>query len=382
VLPSLIEAGIIEDLEKYSLDTSNFYSKALISLRTENKHLYGVPFGFQTMALCYNRDQTSDPPTTLEAVLDQANQGKGIAIDPSFLNSVWGVGAMGGTFFNSVDQFTLEEQALSRWLGWLKNAQQAPNIYIDNRRDVLFDLFTTGKVAYFPCWTFELSAFQKKLGNQLSVALLPGYLNSASPALVTDALVLNVHASAAQKKLALDFAEFVTRREQQLAFQSAQNAIIIPINPRVLVDRRLLPIRRSLIEQVQNSFPIPIAQSRYQTNRLINYGNAIYTQVMQGDISPIEGARQFINQLNQSAEGKVINGSASITNAVGSNKVQSDITPKADYLLQLFRIQWQILRRPIIWLQIVLFTVVVLLVWLIARGLNRFISNFSQRFTE
>jgi ABC-type glycerol-3-phosphate transport system substrate-binding protein len=289
---------------------------------------------------------------------------------------------MGGTFFNSIDQFTLEEDSLSRWLSWLKNAQQAPNIYIDNRRDVLFDLFTTGKVAYFPCWTFELSAFQKKLGNQLSVALLPGYLNSASPALVTDALVLNVHASAAQKKLALDFAEFVTRREQQLAFQSAQNAIIIPINPRVLVDRRLLPIRRSLIEQVQNSFPIPIAQSRYQTNRLINYGNAIYTQVMQGDISPIEGARQFINQINQSAEGKVINGSASITNAVGSNKVQSDITPKADYLLQLFRIQWQILRRPIIWLQIVLFTVVVLLVWLIARGLNRFISNFSQRFTE
>ena len=382
VLPSLIEAGIIEDLEKYSLDTSNFYSKALISLQTENKHLYGVPFGFQTMALCYNRDQTSDPPTTLEAVLDQANHGKGIAIDPSFLNSVWGVGAMGGTFFNSIDQFTLEEDSLSRWLSWLKNAQQAPNIYIDNRRDVLFDLFATGKVAYFPCWTFELSAFQKKIGNQLGVAVLPGNLNSASPALVTDSLVLNDHASAAQKMLALDFAEFVTRREQQLAFQSAQDAIIIPINPKVLVDRRLLPIRRSLIEQVQNSFPIPIAQSRYQTNRLVYYGNAIYTQVMQGDISPIEGARQFINQINQSAEGKVINGSASITNAVGSNNVQTDITPKADYLLQLFRIQWQILRRPFIWLQIVLFTVVVLLVWLIARGLNRFISNFSQRFTK
>ncbi|MCA1991752.1 MAG: ABC transporter substrate-binding protein, partial [Coleofasciculus sp. S288] len=245
VLPSLVEAGIIEDLEKYSLDTSNFYSKALVSLRTENKHLYGVPFGFQTMALCYNHDQTTNPPTTLEAVLNQANQGKGIAIDPSFLNSVWGVGAMGGTFFNSIDQFTIEEYSLSRWLSWLKNAQQAPNIYIDNRRDVLFDLFATGKVAYFPCWTFELSALQKKMGNQLSVALLPGHLNSASPALVTDALVLNVHASAAQKMLALDFAEFVTRREQQLAFQSAQDAIVIPINPKVLVDRRLLPIRRS-----------------------------------------------------------------------------------------------------------------------------------------
>ncbi|MCA1995394.1 MAG: hypothetical protein LDL41_25610, partial [Coleofasciculus sp. S288] len=128
--------------------------------------------------------------------------------------------------------------------------------------------------------------------------------------------------------------------------------------------------------------PIPIAQARYQTNHMIYYGNAIYTQVMQGDLSPIAGARQFINQINQSAEGKVINESASITNAVGRNKVQTDITPKADYLLQLFRIQLQILRRPIIWLQIVLFTVVMLLIWLMARRLNRFISNFSQRFTE
>lgn len=174
----------------------------------------------------------------------------------------------------------------------------------------------------------------------------------------------------------------MTRREQQLAFQSAQNAVVVPTNPKVLIDRRLLPIRRSLIEQVQNSFPIPIAQPQYQTNRLVYYGNAIYTQVMQGEISSAEGARQFINQINQPANGEDIDQSTAITSAVSSSKVQANVTPKTDYLFQLIRIQWQILRRPIIGLQIALLIVVVLLIWLIARRLNRFISNFSQRFID
>ena len=381
-LSSMIELGLVEDLEKYSLNTSNFNSKALLSLRAENKHLYSVPFAFQTMALCYNRAQTTNPPATFKAVLDQAHQGKGVAIDSGFLSSVWGVGAMGGTFFNSVNQFTLEEQAVSRWLSWLKNAQQIPNVYVDNRRDVLFNLFTTGKVAYFPCWMFEISTLQEKLGDRLSVAILPGNLHVASPALKTDSLILNIHAPTAQKLLALDFAEFVTRREQQLAFQSAQDTIVIPSNSEALVNRRLFPIRRTLVEQAQYSFPIPIAPAQYGIGRLVYYADAIYPQVMQGNISPAEGAHQFVNQINQPGNHEITNESASIINESGISKVQGDLTPKADYLPQLFRIQLQIFHRPIIWLQIVLITVVGVLIWLIARRLNRFISKFAQRFTE
>lgn len=381
-LPSLIGQGVAEDLDKYQLKTDDFYSKSLVSLRGGGKHLYSVPFDFQTMALCYNSSQTSDPPTTLDAVLAQSNQGKGVAIDPGFVNSAWGIGAMGGTFFNSLDQFVLEERAVSRWLSWLKNAQQTQNIFIDSRRSVLFNLFATEKVTYFPCWTFELAALQKELGDHLGVAVLPGDLNSATPVLETDALVLNVHATTAQKKLALEFAEFVTRREQQLAFQSAQDTIVIPINPKVLIDRRLLPIRRSLIEQVQQSFPIPIAQPQYQTKRLVNYGDAIYTQVMQGDLSPAAGANRFIDQINQPVGQKdIINPTVSPSEA-DSSRVRSEIAPQADYLLRLFRIQFQILRRPIIWLQIIILTVVTLLVWLSARRLNQCIKNFSQRFID
>lgn len=383
VLPSLIEQKLIEDLDRYDLDSSNFYSKALVSLRTENKHLYGVPFGFKTMALCYNRDQTTDPPTTLDAVLNQANQGKGVAIDSGFLSSVWGIGAMGGTLFNSVSQFTLEEAALHRWLSWLKNAEQTPNVFIDNRRGILFDLFATGKVAYFPCWTFEMSALQKKLGDRFSVSVLPGNLNSASPVLEIDVLAINAHTTTAQKKLALEFAKFVTRREQQLAFQAAEEAVVAPINPKVLIDRRLLPSRRSLIDQVQNSFSIPIAQAQYQTDRLVQYGDVIYSQVMEGDISPAAGARQFIDQITQPvSSNEVIHEFRSINSEAEISKVQSDITLNADYLLQLFRVQFQILRRPIIWLQIVLLTVMGVVVWLVARWLSRCINMFSQRFTE
>ena len=382
VLQSMIEQELIEDLEPYKLDTSNFYSKALVSLRTEDNHLYGVPFGFDTMALCYNRSKSADPPTTLDAVLSQADQGKGIAIDSSFLSSAWGIGAMGGTLFNSINQFTLEEEALSRWLSWLKDARKTPNVYVDYRRDILFGLFATGKVAYFPCWTFEISALQKKLGNELSAAVLPGNLNSAAPVLEINSLVLNARAATTQKELAVDFAKFATRREQQLAFQSAQDTVVAPINPKVLLDRRLLSIRRNLIDQVQNGFLIPVSQAKYQTDRLIHYADPIYTKVMQDDISPNEGAREFINQLNQPVNREVINRSTSINREAENSKVQGATARKADYLPQLIQIQLQIFRRPIIWLQIFLFTVVGVLIWLIARRLNRFISTFIQRFTE
>ena len=382
VLQSMIEQELIEDLEPYKLDTSNFYSKALVSLRTGDNHLYGVPFGFDTMALCHNRSKSADPPTTLDAVLSQADQGKGIAIDSSFLSSAWGIGAMGGTLFNSINQFTLEEEALSRWLSWLKDARKTPNVYVDYRRDILFGLFATGKVAYFPCWTFEISALQKKLGNKLSAALLPGNLNSAAPVLEINSLVLNARAATTQKELAVDFAKFATRREQQLAFQSAQDTVVAPINPKVLLDRRLLSIRRSLIDQVQNGFLIPVNQAKYQTDRLIHYADPIYTKVMQDDISPNEGAREFINQLNQPVNREVINRSTSINREAENSKVQGATARKADYLPQLIQIQLQIFRRPIIWLQIFLFTVVGVLIWLIARRLNRFISTFIQRFTE
>nr|WP_242020273.1 extracellular solute-binding protein [Nodosilinea sp. FACHB-131] len=389
VLPSMIEQELIEDLEPYQLDTSNFYGKALVSLRAENQHLYGVPFGFEIMALCYNRAQTTDPPTTLNTVLNQASQGKGIAIDAGFLSSVWGISAMSGALFNSIDHFTLEEQPLSRWLSWLKNAQQTPNVYIDSRREVLFDLFAAGNVAYFPCWTFEISALQKKLGNQLSIAVLPGELDSAAPVLETDALVVNAYARADQKRLALEFAMFITRREQQLAFQSVENTFVVPTNPKVLVDRRLLEIQRSLIDQVQNSFPIPIAQAEYRTNRLIHYGDPIYAQVMQGDLSPTEGARQFIDQINQPVSDEVIEKSLSVPSEAEINKLQGNIaqlqgniTPRTDYLLQLGQIQLQTLRRPIIWLQVILCTVVGVLIWWIARRLNRLISTFIQRFND
>lgn len=382
ILPSMIEQKLVEDLEPYKLDTSNFYSQALVSLQGANKHLYGVPFSFDTMALCYNRAQTIDPPTTLNALVDRANQGKGIAIDASFLSSVWGISAMGGTLFNSIDQFTLEEQPLRRWLSWLKNLQKTPNVYIDNRREVVFDLFATGRVAYFPCWTFEIPALQKKLGKQLGMAVLPGYLNSAAPALETNALVINAYATAEQKRLALEFAKFVSSREQQLAFQSAENTVVVPTNHKVLVDRRLLTIQRSLIDQVQNSFPIPSTRAEYRVSRLISYGDPIYAQVMQGDLSPTEGARQFIEQINQAVNNEVIEQWLSIRNEAKNGKLQGNLTPNIGYLLQLVLIQLRTFRRPIIWLQLILLAGVGVLVWWIARRLNRLISAFMQRFNE
>ena len=115
------------------------------------------------MALCYNREQVDKPPDTLTQWLSQARAGVGIAIEPAFLNTMWGVSAHGGKWFDRENRFLLKESAITLWLEWLKEAQKMPTVYLDARRDVLFDLFVTGKVAYYPCWSFEYVPLQKRL---------------------------------------------------------------------------------------------------------------------------------------------------------------------------------------------------------------------------
>lgn len=109
-IPTLIEAGLIEDLNQYKLNPGSFATKATVSLYGSNRHLYGVPFAFQTMALCYNRSQVSTPATTLDDWLEQSRNGVGIAIESGFLKSMWGIGAFGGEFFDVANRFILQEK--------------------------------------------------------------------------------------------------------------------------------------------------------------------------------------------------------------------------------------------------------------------------------
>ncbi|NEQ51530.1 MAG: extracellular solute-binding protein [Leptolyngbya sp. SIO3F4] len=374
-LPSLIDAGLIENLDRHEPDISGFRSKSLVSLRGLDGHLYGIPVAFQTMALCYNRKQVDKPPDTLSNWLEQGRNGAGIAIESGFLKSMWGIGVFGGRFFNSTGEFTLQQHTLVNWLTWLQQAKRIPTVYFDHRPEILYDLFATGRVAYFPCWTFEFIPLKEQLGDDLAVAPLPGTDSGRpSPYVETDAFILNVHATAKQKQLALEFAEFMAQPDQQLTFISGQEHTVTPISLKTIVDERLLPRVHVFAESTETAIAFPISDV-YRLDRLRFYGDQLYTRVTQGTVSPFEGVRQFFDQINTLSPQEDIVVSTSAASDEVQKAVLVDVQPGAEYLLKLLRIQFEALKRSVVLLQLLLVAAVLVSTWLLARFLNRWLKT-------
>jgi|GEM_PF-3144127 len=377
-LPALIKARLIENLDRYNLETADWSPKSLLSLRGVEGQLYGIPVALQSMALCYNRSQVTTPPETLEDWLNQSRNGIGIAIEAGFLKSMWGIGAFGGQFFDSVNQFVLREESIIRWLTWLKEAKQIPSIYFDHRPEILYDLFASGRVAYFPCWTFEFVPLKEQLGDDLAVSPLPKtQTGQPSPYLETDALLLNIHATTKQKRLAIEFAQFMTQPDQQLASISGKEHTIAPINTKTSVDERLLPTVRVFAEMVKMAVPFPISNV-YRLDRLRFYGDQLYRQVVQGSLSPRAGVKQFLNRVSNPPANEQIAVSTSAASDEVQETVLVDVKPDLNYLFDLVHIQAITLKRPVILLQLFLVAAVLFTIWVLARFINQWLKTFSK----
>lgn len=374
-LPALIEAGLVENLNPYSLDTSSFSPQSTIPLYGSNQQLYGIPIAFQSMALCYNRSQVQTPARNLDGWLEQSKNGAGIALESGFLRSMWGIGAFGGNLFNSNQQFVLKADSLSRWLNWLKQAKQVSSVYLDSRPEVLYDLFASGIVAYYPCWTFEFVPLKEKLGDKLAIAPLPSGTEQPSPYLETDAFLLNTYATPQQKQLAIEFAKFMTQPDQQLALVSGQDQVVMPITTKVVLDQQLLPTIATFAAMVENAVPFAISKV-YRLDRLRFYGDQLYTQVLQGSDSPNNAVSQFLDRVNNPPADEQIMVSASAASDEVQKAVLVDVQPNVNDLLELFRVQLATLKRPVILSQLFLVAIVLIVALFFARYLNKWLKQF------
>jgi len=102
----LAEAGLIQDLSDRELDTSLYLSGAVETLRYEGR-LYGLPMSLRTVALYYNRELTTEPPTTLTGLLSQAAQGRQVLLYSDFYHAFWGIRAFGGQLFDDEGRVVL-----------------------------------------------------------------------------------------------------------------------------------------------------------------------------------------------------------------------------------------------------------------------------------
>ena len=306
-VPELAEQGLIQDLSnRDNVDTSIYHSAALETLRYRpedgrEQGLYGLPITLGSTVLYYNKNLVGDlPPTTLPALLEQAAEGKKVALDTSFSGAFWGIQAFGGQLFDQDGRVVLDQGGFANWLGWLKAAQHNPNIILNNNQYMLLDLFLEGKVAYWVGDSSWLVLLMQTFGEDVvGVAPLPAGPNNnpAGPFLYTAALMFNAASSPAQTERALRLAQFLTNVEQQttMVLQSK----FAPANRQVRIDPRVAPGVAAVATQTKTAVPwLHLPQLFDPENGVLAYGDDIYVKALAGDIGLNEAATELTNLVN------------------------------------------------------------------------------------
>ena len=295
----LADQGLVQDLSEQALDTSDYLSGALDTLRYQDKQ-FGWPLALQTEALYYNIGLISESPETLQDLLRQAADGKGLALNTNFTEAFWGIPAFGGQLFDREGRLVLDQGGFANWLGWLKRAREVPSIIFDRDQETLITLFKEGQVAFYIDGPDVLNELQTELGEEMvGVALLPAGPNGAAgPFLRTEGLMLNSASSDGQTTLALRLARFLINAEQQRNL--SRQAGLIPANLRVRVDPTLYPALAGFVAQSKFAVSVP---NLPQMDTLLRYGNDAYSQALEGEgvVSLTEAAIRLTERVNTSA---------------------------------------------------------------------------------
>lgn len=293
-LRELAHAGLIQDLSPYAIDTSVYLSTALQTLRYQDR-LYGLPLSLHTIALYYNKNLITEPPTTLTALLEQAADSHSIALNTSFYGAFWGIQSFGSDVFDRTGRVVLDQGGFANWLAWLKKAQNLPNIILSNDPKTLEALFVQGRVACYAAGSDRLFDLQQALGEAaVGVSPLPeGPHNPSGPMLETETLLFNAASSRQQTERALRLAQFLTTIEQQTAL--IRQAGRVPANSRVWVDSRIYPAVAGFAAQARTAVALP---NLPQIVDLQELGNDAYIQTLSGVLAPQQAAANLTQQVN------------------------------------------------------------------------------------
>ena len=296
-VPRLIQERLLRAVENSAIDQSQFRSEALNTVRYQGQ-LYGFPLLLSTQVLCYNRDKVKELPRTLSELIEQARQGYSVGLHSGFRETFWGTGIFGERQMDDPSQVILSQtEAWGQWIEWLKKARNEPNFILSSDAIALQEAFVEGKLAYLTCKPAWIDDFREVLGSErVGAMLLPGEANQpATPRLESRILIFNRASNSNQHRLALKLAQFLTNVEQQEQIEAA--VPFIPSNQKVMIDRQLFPLRNILLEQSRISLGITLDNAE-KVELIEEYGNILYRQVLNGELSPDEAVTKLTKIVN------------------------------------------------------------------------------------
>ena len=279
---------------------------ALAQVTYQDK-VYGIPGAVFTQVLCYNKNKVNQNqfPQTLDDVLNQAKSGYKFGIPSSFQDTFWGLQIFGGKIFDDQGNLSIKPGSWPAWMTWLQSTKNLPSIILSNSIAALETSFIQGNLDYFVCDAASIFNLKKTvIKNNLGVTLLPGGTeHPAGPLLYSKVLVIPNNFSPRQTAITLDFARFITNKQQQQR-GAIDVGSFIPPNKTIRLDRRLFPIQATLEEQASNAVAIPLRDIP-KAEIIFPIGETLYQQVLEGTISPKEGGEQLLKLSRQALQEKL-----------------------------------------------------------------------------
>jgi len=275
-----------------------YHPAALNGMRVHNR-LVGVPMTMHVYALYYNHSLIEAPAAVLERLRSQADNGVPIALPARFIPAFWGVGAQGGTLFDSQNRVILDQGGFAEWLTWLQRSRDEHGIQLIYEQSELKSLFLAGKSAYY-------------IGG-----LLPaGPAGDAAPFFEATGFFFNQHSSERRAAIAAAFATFASNADNQALLMEAQ--AVVPANATVPLDRR--PDTAIFVEQTRSAVPIPNVP---EFRAVLSLGSQAYVDVLQDGVAPEQAAAELTRRINQA------NGFAEPTPVDATPSPEAQSTPDA-----------------------------------------------------
>ena len=242
---TLRRSGLTRPFEPKAQTIDEIQPAALQPLQEGTNAYTALPFVFEPQLACFNKTQIKQSPTTLDDLLKVSDTTLGIGLPLDVSALYWTLGSLGAqeSYAKIVRSQRVDAAAreqLLHWLRWLQRANTHAGMYFYMDTQRMMDDFASGKLAWIACRSPFVGKFEKELGKDFGVALLPrGRGGRASPLSDMRVWALGTNSSANQEHIATALASFSLNPLAQFRI-SLNSDELIPVNRKVVI-----PVNRS-----------------------------------------------------------------------------------------------------------------------------------------
>jgi maltose-binding protein MalE len=303
VLADLIQP-VNELLDPAALES---YLPSTVEALSVDGTAYGLPERFDAVALYYNKQFVTEPPTTtaemdeLAAAITAENpEVYGMAHRSGFYHSAAFLFGFGAQLFDEENMSALNSPETVAFLNWLNETSQKPGYFMQNDDAAINSLFQQGQAAMVVQGPWALGDFQNSIGAEnVGVVPIPTITEAgdaaAMPFLGVTGIMINANADEEQARLAAAFAEWFTGPESAgiLAEQNGHLPAHLEIE---LSDN---PIAAAFVAQAENAVPTPNIP---QMGQVWVPADDMIAKVLSGDATAEEAAAAAAETINQGIE--------------------------------------------------------------------------------